>query len=278
MEHTCHFMDERACPACLAGEPVTRGAGDVHQIHAYPTKPRQAIGIGVPSLGMVSIYFLARMMGLQMPFNTVSRYFYVVGREVGEARNEIVHRARKVREDTGGAVEISHLLFLDDDVLFHPGLLVKLLEHQRPIVSGLYYTKTDVSQPLMFQGDYEGIPRGWKHGDVVPVTGHGMGLCLIDMKVFEAVAPIVGIDPNGYPAFFETVRDRREAGGAVTNQTEDITFCKAARAAGYELLVDTSAPAFGFHLDTATTIGYPREQWEQFTKSGRVTWPDGVTW
>jgi hypothetical protein len=42
---------------------------------------------------MVHLFFTARLLNLRMPMNTTIRWFYVVGKEVGDARNEIVARA-----------------------------------------------------------------------------------------------------------------------------------------------------------------------------------------
>lgn len=271
---------------------MTRGASDTHQFIANEEAgPRQVIGIGVPSFGMVSLYWAARLLALRMPFNTVARYFYVTGHEVGMARNQIVHLARQIRGTGPGELRCTHLLFLDDDVLFHPDLLIRLLSHDRPMVSGLYYTKTREAQPLMFKGDYQGVATDWKHGDLVDVSAHGMGLCLINLDVFDEIDnaegdEVDGItsrmlprDARGYPAFFTTTRDGRVPGNhGITNQTEDAHFCRLARAVGVQPVVDTSAAAFGFHFDGATQRGYPLEQWQQFTKDGSITWPGDVIW
>jgi hypothetical protein len=266
---------------------MSRGSADVHTFVDNPTAgPRQVIGIGVPSFGMVSLYWAARLLALRMPFNTVTRYFYVTGQEVGIARNQIVHLARQMRGTGPGELRISHLLFLDDDVLFHPDLLVRLLSHNRPMVSGLYYTKTAHAQPLMFKGENQGTPTDWKHGDLVDVSAHGMGLCLINLDVFDAIDPpqfpygescptALPVDAQGYPAFFTTTRDGRDARG-ITNETEDVYFCRLAREVGVQPVVDTSAAAFGFHFDGSTQRGYPLEQWEQFKRDGSITWPGSV--
>ena len=259
---------------------MTRGAADVHSFHVANGQPgpRQVIGIGIPSFGMVSLYWAARLLALRMPMNTIARYFYVVGQEVGAARNQIVHLARQIRGTGPGELRCTHLLFLDDDVLFHPDLLITLLGHDLPMVSGLYYTKATTPQPLMFKGENEGLATGWRHGDMVPVSAHGMGLCLINLDVFDAIEQghgdnAVYLDVNGYPAFFTTTRDQRNPGAGITNETEDVYFCRLARGAGVVPMVDTSAPCFGFHFDGATQRGYPRPQWDAFTKTGAIEWP-----
>jgi hypothetical protein len=67
------------------------------RVLVHQTAPREFIAIGIPSFGMVHLYFTARLLNLRIPMNTTIRWFYVVGKEVGDARNEIVARARARR-------------------------------------------------------------------------------------------------------------------------------------------------------------------------------------
>jgi hypothetical protein len=218
--------------------------------------------------------------------NTIQKHIYCVGKEVGDARNEIVARALALEQDDP-TIRCSKVFFLDDDVLVHPDVLLKLLEHHRPIVSGLYYTKTSVPTPLVLQGDYEGVARSWMPGELVECHGHGMGICLIDADVFRRVRDElpIGVDRFGYPAWFATTKDAAVLTAAgtrrVMNQTEDMRFLGFARALGYTTAVDTSPQAFGWHLDTKTMQGYPLKQWQEFTERGTITWETekgAVTW
>lgn len=256
---------------------MSRGAGDSVDIRTYTTGPRPVIALGIPSFGMVHLYFAARLLNMRFPMNTIVRQFFVVGKEVGDARNEIVARALAIEEEDP-SLKCSHVLFLDDDVLFHPDVLNQLLSRQRPIVSGLYYTKTAVPTPLVLHGEYDGTARSWTPGDLVECWGHGMGLTLIQAEVFRRVRDEgnLSVDRYGHPAWFKTTRDeaivRPDGVPAVLNQTEDMHFLMKARELGYTAAVDTSAPAFGWHLDTRKMIAYPQRQWTEFTTTGRVTW------
>lgn len=257
---------------------MSRGAADSIDIRTYATSTQRSfIALGIPSFGMVHLFFTARLYNLRMPMNRVVRHFYVVGKEVGLARNEIVARALDV-EAHDPSLRCSHVFFMDDDVLCHPEALTKLLTHQRPIVSGLYYAKTQVPTPLVLHGDYDGVARSWTPGDVVECSGHGMGLTLIEADVFRRLRDEtdLGLDSGGYPNWFTTTRDqglvRPDGTQAVMNQTEDIAFLNRARQLGYQPAVDTSAQTFGWHLDTKTMTAYPSKQWQEFTTQGTVTW------
>lgn len=256
---------------------MSRGASDSIELNHYPSGPRPVIVIGIPSFGMVHLLFVARYYNLRMPMNTIQKHVYVVGKEVGDARNEIVAKALAL-EEQDPSIRCEKIFFLDDDVLVHPDALLKLLQHHRPIVSGLYYTKTSVPTPLVLHGEFAGTATDWTPGDLVECWGHGMGICLIDAEVFRRVRDEldIGVDPHGFPAWFKTTRDaaivKPNGGRAIANQTEDMRFLELARQLGYRTAVDTSPQAFGWHLDTKTGVAYPEKQWREFASTGRITW------
>jgi hypothetical protein len=256
---------------------MSRGASDTVEIITHKTTPRDVIVLGIPTFGMVSIWFMSRVFGLRMPMNRIVRHVYVVGKEVGEARNEIVARALQIEQEDP-TVRCSHVFFLDDDVLAHPEALVKLLSHKAPIMSGLYYAKASVPTPLVFAGEFTGTPQSWTPGDVVPCWGHGMGLTLIDADVFRRMRDTgtLGVDAAGYPNWFSTTRDAGlvtpDGAAGVFNQTEDIAFLRRAADLGYSPAVDTSAATFGWHWDQRGQVAYPLQQWHEFQTRGTITW------
>lgn len=265
---------------------MSRGAADSIDMTVHQAAPRPVIVIGIPSFGMVHLFWLARYYNLRMPMNTIQKHIYVVGKEVGDARNEIVAKALSL-EEADPTIRCSKIFFLDDDVLVHPDALLKLLEHDRPIVSGLYYTKTSVPTPLVLLDDYAGTKRSWIPGELVECHGHGMGICLIDADVFRRVRDElpIGVDKHGFPAWFATTKDaavlKADGSRQVMNQTEDMRFLGRARELGYGTAVDTSAQAFGWHLDTKTMTAYPAKQWQEFSQKGTITWDTDkgpVTW
>lgn len=263
---------------------MSRGPSDTHTFSVHALQ-REFVAIGIPSFGMVHLFFAARLLNLRMPMNRVVRWFYVVGKEVGAARNEIVDEALAF---DGTDMRCSHVLFLDDDVLFHPESLNQLLSHARPIVSGLYYAKAQVPTPLVLHGESGGIEREWTPGDLVECEGHGMGLTLVEADVFRRLRDetALGTDAYGKPNWFTTTRDRtilapNGVDAAVVNQTEDMAFLTRAKALGYRPAVDTSALAFGWHFDSKRLVGYPTKQWKQFCETGSITWETKVgpvTW
>lgn len=264
---------------------MSRGAADTFEIVTHSTAPRDFIAMGVPSFGLVNIFWASRAFGqLRHPMNQGLRHFLIVGNEVGLARNDIVARALAIEEKDPSA-RCSHVFFLDDDVLVHPDALLKLMAHDRDIVSGLYYAKTSVPQPLVLME--QGLSKSWVPGDVVECWAHGMGLTLIKADVFRRLRAEtdLGRDAMGNPQWFETVRDSKlltAAGSTIhSNQTEDVTFLRKAAALGYQPAVDTSPQTFAFHWAQHEQRAYPLKQWFQYQRTGEITWETDagfVTW
>jgi hypothetical protein len=266
---------------------MSRGAADTFEFVTHRTGPREFIAMGIPTFGTVNIFWASRVFGmLRHPMNRVLRHYMILGNEVGLARNEIVAKALQVEVDNPD-MRCSHVFFVDDDVLVHPEALLKLLADERPIVGGLYFAKSAVPQALVLME--EGVERKWRPGEIVDCWAHGMGLTLIDADVFRRLRDEtdLGVDVNGNPNWFATIRDvhlvAKDGRPVIGNQTEDVTFLRKAAALGYQPCVDTSPQTFGFHWAAAERRAYPVRQWMEFQEKGTITWtdtPDGqpVVW
>ena len=120
---------------------------------------------------------------LEKPRQTV--LFVVHDRTPAKARNLIVDEARRR--------ECRRILFVDDDMAFRPNALALLLEHQLPVVSGLYFGRTLPHLPLIFS-HFE--PRGvvvrqltGAEPPLIPIAAAGLGFCLMDTAVFDRLTP-----------------------------------------------------------------------------------------
>ena len=120
----------------------------------------------------------------------------------------------------------THLIFLDADMVYPPDTITKLLSHDKDIVGALTFRRWPDFEPLLFTGEpykmtlIDPIPEG-----LVKVTATGTGCLMINTEVFEVVK---------YPWFeFGRTEDKKPVG-------EDINFCYKARAAGFDVYVDTT--------------------------------------
>jgi GT2 family glycosyltransferase len=160
----------------------------------------------------------------------IRRYFHLFNRSfpLDLNRNQLVEKALELGADW--------LLFLDADMTHPPDLISALLqdaeESGAAVVSATYFKKLP---PHVCVSAYAGrrhdpqllVPldpaavKGLIECDVI-----GLGAALIHREVFEAV---------GGP-WFEYERWRRTG---LKSVTEDVPFCRRARAAGFRILTDT---------------------------------------
>lgn len=261
----------------------------------YPCETVPIIGIGVPTFGMVSIRWHMCMRGLVPPMNLATTLLTVQGREVGDARNEIVQLALAF-EDPKTRARCSHLFFVDDDCLLSTSALRQLYAHRAPIRAGLYYTKSFPSEPLILTTKHGGVAHDFTHGDVIPCYAHGMGCTLIELDVFRQMfhqghvevtdatcRSCAGcgcrgcFDTGKVIRWFHTVKADLtidDLGPMVHEQTEDAYFCERAALAGFQPCVDTGVLAF--HFDKDTGEAYPLDQWRQYRAGQPITWPKAV--
>jgi hypothetical protein len=248
-----------------------------------PSPPRQKfIVVATPTLGMVSIEWAAVFRNLMWPMNTGYSHAFVrdvAGNEIAETRNAAVSIAMRYENEYR---EVSHIFWIDDDVLIQPRALLRLLSHQRDIASGCYFLKCDPTEPLIFPGKGAGttpfIPN-----QTFETWGHGMGVCLVRMEVYKRTRDELELPPDKYgnPTWYKTTHAENavvENGSLYVGGTEDLYFLDAAWKIGYRPLMDTSADAFGFHFDSRNRQGYPIKQWNQFQSGQPIEWetPDGI--
>ena len=142
-------------------------------------KPGNIIMIALASgNGLVSTNFWLHDT-IQAPMNTTMSRACVKGKPVDEARNELVSYARRI-----GA---RYIFFIDDDVLIPQNALIRLFHLKTGVATGVYYTKTQPSVPVILKKDRPAGFEDWKYGDVIEVDYAGAGCLLVDMNVFDAI-------------------------------------------------------------------------------------------
>lgn len=101
--------------------------------------------------------------------------------QVADAQNMIVKQA--VTKD------FEWLLLLEHDVVIQADTFTRfnnwMLSEQAPIISGLYFSRSHPSQPLIFRGRGNGVYLDWQQGDIVYCDGVPTGLLLIHVGILK---------------------------------------------------------------------------------------------
>jgi len=152
---------------------------------------------------------------------------------IASVRNDIVAQALYAG--------CSHLLMADTDQVYPPDTVMKLLSHGKDIVGAAVHRRWPPYDLIMLRGElgaYAHVPEHECYsGGLVPVDATGTGCLLFDMRVFNDLSA---------PWFAFGQHNGRPVG-------EDINLCARARAAGFEIFVDTS-----IQVDHLTTLRVDR--------------------
>lgn len=211
---------------------------------AGETATTAKILIGVPSLGIVTMSWVSNFVLMSSPPDVAWSWYFPIGKSVADARNICI--------DVALARGCDYVLFLDDDVLAPPNTLNKLYTLARTgkkVVSGLYYSKSSISEPLIFRGDGTGPFLDWEVGDLVQVTSCPMGCALINTEIFRIMEKPWFQTPSEAYFLPETKEWIRMRG------TEDIYWCNKAVRLGFDIWVDTSIVCG--HIDKHSMYVFP---------------------
>jgi hypothetical protein len=144
--------------------------------------------VGTATTGLVRVEWVAARYSQIIPMNwsqvQVNEWVSAsmpLRYQVDDAQNLMV------KQCLGGDFE--WLFLLEHDVMLPDNALVLLnqylMDGDTPIVSGLYYSRSRPSEPLVFRGRGNGIYTDWKHGDKVWVDGVPTGCLLIHHSILR---------------------------------------------------------------------------------------------
>ena len=159
--------------------------------------------------------FYVALSGLAIPEGSVM--LWRLGSDVAEARNSGC-----------AAMEGEWVWFIDDDHDFPPDTLLRLLQRNVDIVTPSCLRRDAPFLPIAAEGASFLDLRAHGKRDLVEVVHAGSSGMLIRRRV---------LDKLDQP-YFE-LGDREDDGNRVS---EDVTFCRKAREAGFQIHVDLAAP------------------------------------
>lgn len=177
--------------------------------------------VGIPHRDYVTLEWALAFRNLQI--NLPSVFTTSRGTPIDMARNEIVRSAQEH--------EVEWLFFLDTDVICPPDTIQRLMAHNLPIVSGLYYTRAPPIEPAVWKevdGGKQAIP--FTPGQMVEADFIGAGCLLIHMSVFDHIDK----------PYFEWTLSFEDPNDHGKGKSEDFYWCKKVRERGYKIYVDTS--------------------------------------
>ncbi|RLG82539.1 MAG: hypothetical protein DRO09_00145 [Thermoprotei archaeon] len=199
--------------------------------------------IGIPHTGEVTMEWALAFKQLIVPMPFLMTFQR--GQPLDLARNAIVEEALRN--------EVEWLFFLDSDVILEPDALQRLLSHNLPIVSALYYRRhpsIGPAGPIM-----QPVPAAWRYAPeevrkpgalFTPIMDPpaqlfeadviGMGACLIHTSVFKRLKPPWFKWTAGWGKY--GLADPWE------EMSEDFYFCiRAKKELGLKIMVDGSVRA-----------------------------------
>jgi len=241
-----------------------------------PPKQPQVIAVLTPTLGYASFWYFTGILGLIWPMNTGKAVLPTMdrqGSQIAEMRNRLV--SMMIAADDAGAARVSHVMWIDDDVIVGPAAILSLAQHDRDIASGVYFSKGSVPEPLIFDGPSSGTGK-FIPGKTRESWGWSQGLSLVKLDVYKRMRDELEIEKDRYgcPMWYEPADyQAMKAGQFHSLGTEDFPFFDKCNKLGYKCLQDMGQHAFGFHYDLHADQGYPKAQWDQYVRREPIIWP-----
>jgi len=187
----------------------------------------------IPTRGMIPAKVVQNWMSLISPMNQKFTRVFMIGLEVGEAYSQAIEMILANSELS----KWKYVLTLEEDNLPPPDGIIKLIEALNTgydAVSGLYWTKGEGGQPMIY-GDPNVMPRNFipqipQPDTIQQCNGLGMGFTLFRLDMFK--------DQRIPRPWFKTMGEYKEGIG-VAVITQDLYFFNNALAYGYKFACDT---------------------------------------
>lgn len=174
------------------------------------------IGLSTAEVGRFSMFY-ASLGTLQKPDEVMA--VFARSAVISENRNNITEEALKQGVDW--------VLYVDDDQIFQPDTLMRLLAADKDVISAHYIQRQYPFNPVIMETE---LPNGkwiWKQlrpdeTGIITCAAAGAGCLLVRRKVLEALEPPYWRLGQISPASWG----------------DDLDFCKRVRAAGFDIHVD----------------------------------------
>jgi GT2 family glycosyltransferase len=180
-----------------------------------------SVTIVMPLYGHVApvvVVGLTALLSHSFRHGIVSDALFSEGALVDDARNQLVRRAFESNP------EVSHLMWVDSDVIPPPDTVERLLAHDKEVVGGIYHQKEPPFPPLVYDLDpYRPVESSFTGGELRRVGGVGLGCALVRADVYQRISQ-----------HFRDIRWYELSYGT----GEDVHFFERCRQVGIEVFVD----------------------------------------
>lgn len=195
----------------------------------------------VPTRGTIPSRVVQCWMNLMMPMNQRVMRMFVIGLEVGEAYNSAVASILAHPELSTW----KYMVTLEDDNMPPPDGLLNLYKgmDQYDVVGGLYWTKGEGGQPMIY-GNPKEFPKNFipqvpqEVEGLQECNGLGMGFNIFKIDIFKKI-------PGPW---FKTVQQYTPGQGA-SMYTQDLWFYQEAAKYGFRFACDTRVKVGHYDLD-----------------------------
>lgn len=233
--------------------------------------------IATPVTGLVRIEWVQARYGQIIPMNWSNvqmlqfmNGYYPLRYQVADAQNMIVKEL--VEKD------FEWLLLIEHDTCPPPDAFIRFNEYMRdakvPVVSGLYYSRSRPSEPLIFRGRGTGVYTDWQMGERVWCDGVPTGCLLVHGGLLRAMwAESEEYQVNGQRTrrVFDTPRavwhDPQSDQFNTVSGTSDLDWCTRVvkgdyfQKSGWDMYADKRWP---FLVDTAIFARHINQSGEVF--------------
>lgn len=240
--------------------------------------------VGTPTTGNIRMEWANARYGQVIPSNwsKVDMIQYMSGfiplrYSVADAQNLIVQEAV-----TKG---YQWLVFLEHDTIPTPDTFLRFNEYMRsgefPVVSGLYFTRSDPAEPMVYRGRGNSYFTDWKLGEQVMTDGVPTGMLLIDVRLLKPMwedAPEYNAGGYNIKRVFETPGStffNPETGSQeMLVGTSDLDWCKKVISGNYleRHWPKLAKEKYPFLIDTNIACNHIDPDGTQFPIGGIYNW------
>lgn len=185
------------------------------------------IKVCMPNTGQIHTHTVASLLRLSREEYKFS-FNMIIGSCIAQNRNECVQDAL---DD-----DVDYILWVDSDMTFEPNNLKQLLADDKDIVTGLYFTRKQPVEPVIYSmvddSEYYASIKDYDKNAMFKVGGCGGGFVLVKTDVYKK------IEKDWY--------------SIIGNIGEDLSFCRRALENGYDIWCDTTVKLghVGIHIYT----------------------------